>query len=205
MSHASGGQSSCQDAVSKRYSVDICPYGNELLLRLLTRPRWVGPWTLIFGFYVLVTVPLFLISALTPPPFPPEEQEFITFLDNISWSLSMAFLFPPIVGLTLLYYRKIPAIFEYLINELLESGNDAELRGFLSWMRTRFHERFTPIAFLIVTLVLNVIYFRQILGSANPKADWMNSGHLLQSWFGAPRGLTWAGLYAAIVQIVLIY
>jgi hypothetical protein len=56
---------------------------------------------------------------------------------------------------------------------------------------------------LALTIVLNLIYFHEILNQQGD--DWITSGKILSSLSGSGRGFTTVGLYAAFVQIVLLY
>jgi hypothetical protein len=182
--------------------IDFEVYANEPLMRFLVQVCRANPITLGIGFYAVVTFPLCVWQVFIQPPGD-AGPHYVSFLDNISWSISMIFLFPFVVGLTLEYYRKIPRLFEYLIEEILEERNENEIRDFLDKLRRRFAEPWSPVLFAVLTLFLNGIYFRQVLN--DPQRDWINSGLLFQEWLHTTHGLTWHGLYAAIVQVVLIY
>ena len=188
---------------SPNFGIDFEVYANEPVMRFLVHHCCCSPTTLILGFYVVVTLPLFLFDAFSQPPSYDNGKEYLSFLDSISWSYSMVFLFPFIVGLTLTYYRKIPELYKYLIKELIEERNDSDIKGFLDRQQYRLTEPWSPILLIVLTLILNGVYFWQVLN--DQQVDWMNSGSLLQGWWGIAHGLTYHGLYAAFVQVVLIY
>jgi hypothetical protein len=182
--------------------MDFEVYANEPVMRFLVHHCRSSPTTLILGFYGLVTVPLFVMSAFSQASCP-VGRECLSFRESISWSYSVIFLFPFVVGLTLVYYRKIPELYKFLIKELLEEGNQSDIRNFLEVQRKRFTEHWSPVVLIVLTLTLNGVYFRQVLN--DEQFDWMNSGSLFKDLLNTAHGLTWQGLYAAFVQIVLIY
>ena len=75
--------------------------------------------------------------------------------------------------------------------------------AFRAWLDKKFNDLVSPIVFFLITLFLNSIYFHQVL--ANEKDNWMVGGVVLKDFFHMEQGLTYMGLYAAIVQIILIY
>lgn len=179
-------------------------YEKEPLLRFIT---WVKltPVTLSVAFFFGISVTLCVWAALTGPDTP-SGPEYISFFRSISWSLSILFLFPFVVGLSLKYYQEIPRVFDYLLEKVVESGKSEEIGEFRIWLKNRFNDAFSPAIFLIITLALSFIYYHQILGRPQYVGWDMNtSSELLQSIFGSRRGFTGVGLYGAIIQVVLLY
>ncbi len=177
-------------------------YEKEPLLRLITLANFT-PVTLGIAFFFGISLTLCAWAALSAPDTVPGSA-YISFFRNISWSLSILFLFPFVVGLTLKYYHEIPRLFGYLFENVVEDEKRGEIADFRNWLKPKFNDSLSPIVFLIVTLVLNYIYFHQILTDTRHET-WMTSGHLLQSIFNTSRGFTPVGLYGAIIQMVLIY
>lgn len=183
-------------------------YKNEFLMRLITRSRYASPLTLGVAFFVLISLPL-AVWAMLSQPEPKSGKEFITFLENISWSISIIYLFPILVALTLKYYQSIPALFDYLFSQL-RGGKQADEETFWKLLDEKFNSIWPPIAILLVTVVLNISYFYQTLDEETIR--WLSSGSILQPLFSLRKeplentlGFSSVGLYAQFIQIVLIY
>lgn len=73
----------------------------------------VSPVGLGIGFFLSVSLPLSVWASLLEPL--KVEAGYVSYFDNISWSISMVFLFPFVVSLTLKYYLEIPILFEFLL------------------------------------------------------------------------------------------
>ncbi len=177
-------------------------YEREPLLGILGLGK-VSPGALSVGFWGVVSLPLCVWATLSEPPTPPSLQ-YVSFFENISWSLSIIVLFPLIVGLSLTFYREVPSLFAALFDNVVENATDQEKRDFSNWLRRQFNGVLSPILLFLLTLGLNYVYFSQILDVHRP-SGWMVNGNLLRELFRTPQGLTHVGLYAGILQIILIY
>ncbi len=177
-------------------------YEKEPLMRALVA-LGATPFTLGIGFFVTISLVLSVWAAVGGPPS--VDPSYLTFFENISWSLSMLFLFPFVAGLTLQYYQAIPRLLGHLCGEAAALGAEpAELDDYLAWLRRRFNSYRLSFAFFAVTLLLNLYYFREILNKEGFES-WMTDGMLFIGFSAAGRGFSLIGLYAALVQIVLIY
>jgi hypothetical protein len=176
-------------------------YKNEPLMRLITRSRYANPLSLGVAFFVFVSLPL-AVWAVRSQPEPKNGQEFITFLENISWSVTLIFLFPFVVALTLKYYQSIPTLFDFLFAQL-QNRNVASEETFWKLLDEKFNAKWPPIIILLVTVALNISYFHQTLNDEAMR--WLSSGSLLQTPLGTTLGFSPVGLYAQFIQIVLIY
>ena len=126
------------------------------------------------------------------------------FFDNISWSISMIFLFPFLVSLTLKYYHEIHKLFEFLQKQITQDhNNQGDLDEFYTWLDRRFNSYWVTGITLGLTIGLNFWYFYQILN--NGLRSWMTNGSHFCSVSTHGLGFTTVGLYAAVIQIVLIY
>jgi len=176
-------------------------YRNEPLLKFFC---WCGFTPLTLGIRFLCYISLTLCAGAALSELNIEKTgDYLSYFSNISWSVSLVYLFPFIVALTLKYYQEIPKLFDYLIKKTGRSENDAEIIAFRAWLDKKFNDLVSPIVFFLITLLLNSIYFFQVL--ANEKDNWMVGGMVLKDIFRLEQGLSYMGLYAAIVQIILIY
>jgi hypothetical protein len=180
----------------------IVVYKNEPLMCLITRSRYANPLSLGVSFFVFVSLPLTLWAVLSQPD-PANGEDFVTFLENISWSVSVIYLFPFIMALTLKYYQSIPKLFEYLFSKL-QHTDERRVEAFRKLLNKKFNAKSPPIVILLITVALNIIYFIQTLNDKDIR--WLSSGDLLQSLLGGTtHGFSPVGLYAQFIQIVLIY
>jgi hypothetical protein len=174
-------------------------FRKEPLMRAIAATG-VSPVGLGIGFFLSVSLPLSVWASLLEPL--KVEAGYVSYFDNISWSISMVFLFPFVVSLTLKYYLEIPILFEFLLQKTDQSHK--HLDEFYTWLDRRFNSYWVSSAALALTIGLNMIYFYQIF-QHQEFTDWITSGKLLGFLSTRGRGLTTVGLYAALIQTVLVY
>lgn len=175
-------------------------YETEPLIRAVASFKWITPVRLGILFFLLVSLSLSLWAFLAGGE---NSAEYITYLENISWSVSLLYLFPFIIGLTLRFYQGIPDLFEYLFENTLQEKQPQEIARFKKWLGDRFNGCLHPIVCLGITFGLNLFYFKQILEHESP--SWMVGGPVLLGVLSSRQGLTPVGAYAAVIQMVLIY
>ena len=98
-------------------------YRNEPLLHSLTK-FGLNPIQLGVGFFLLVTVPLTIWAIAFDASVDIENSGYVSYLENVSWSLSLIYIFPLIIGLTHKYYNEIPRLFDYLIKNSIKPLNE---------------------------------------------------------------------------------
>lgn len=177
-------------------------YETEPIMRLITSFSFMTPVRLGIVFFFMISLTLAGWGAVAQSRIG-NSAHYITYFENISWSVSLLYLFPFIVGLTLKFYEEIPRLFDYLLEERVEATNDALIEAFRTWLNKRFNGCIHPLVLFVVTLGLNWLYFKQVL--ASEPSSWMVGGTVLQGALMFRQGLTPLGFYAALVQIVLIY
>ena len=174
-------------------------FRKEPLIRAIAATG-VSPVGLGIGFFLSVSLTLSVWASLSEPP--KVEASYVSYFDNISWSISMVFLFPFVVSLTLKYYLEIPILFDFILQKTDQTHKN--LDEFYTWLDRRFNSYWVSGAALALTIGLNVIYFYQIFQHQGFR-DWITSGELLGFLSKQGRGLTTVGLYAALIQTVLVY
>ena len=182
---------------------DFKVYETEPLMRAVRRLR-LTPITLGIAFFLFVSLPLCILAAVFDKPVA-RDDDYLSFFENISWSLSMLYLFPFLVGLTFKYYEEIPKLFRYLVEEVVTgTARQDSLQRYSLWLRRRFNNPAVPLLCLAITLVLNFIYGDQIL--RQNQANWgVASNGWILSVGEMGRGLTPLGVFAGLIQIGLIY
>lgn len=185
-----------------RASAAFNVYRKEPLTRAVVGAG-ISPAGLGIAFIVCVSLPLTIWAVLAEAP--QTDLNYVPYLHSVSWSASIIFLFPFVVALGLRYYQEIPRLFAHLFAEVSkEVGGESEVDDFYAWLDRRFNSALVAPLALALTLVLNAIYFHQIL-QEQAFTDWMTSGGLFASIAAPGRGLTPVGAFAGLVQIVLIY
>src|SRR5438093_3519274 len=189
--------------MSKLPQPRLIVFRKEPLVRAIAATG-VSPVTLGIWFFISVSLTLSVWAKLSEPP-PHEGAHYLSFFQNISWSISIIYLFPFMVSLTLKYYLEIPNLFAFLLDQTtLNHGNQTELDKFYAWLDRRFNSYWVTGGALALTIGLNLVYFYEILDHQGD-TDWITSGKLFGSSSTRGRGFTTVGLYAALIQIVLIY
>ncbi len=124
-------------------------WDKEPLIRLLAGK--LTPVSLGICFFLCVSLPL-LISA-----FLFERGFFI----NISWSISIVFLFPFLFGLSLKYYQEVSILFDHLFDDIVEEEPDDRKTDFYQWLDIRFNHYAWTILILIFSLSVEFLFFYQ--------------------------------------------
>lgn len=189
--------------VTERANITLTVYRTEPLMRLIAKLRFT-PITLGLAFLFVISLVLTFWADQTTPPDspPPEDSNYLSYFKNISWSISILYLFPFVVALTLQYYQTIPRLFEYLFNDIVgKNTNHQDRKEFYQWLDKRFNFPHLWILFLSITLLLNWGYFYQI----SEELSWMtiHPNEILKSILKVR--LSPIGQFAAVIQIVLIY
>jgi len=184
-------------------------YKYEIILAWLTKKK-VNPVMLGLGFFLLAPLPLTAWSFI----FESNHFDFsvsnggsgISYIENISWSISMFYLFPFILVLSMYYYKAIPDLFfNHLIGKVvIPRSNDA---GFLKAYRKEFFGQFNqwwiPLTAFLISLGLTLFYLMQV--KDNPFDGWLFQYSQESGVEGNPKRITAIGVYATIIQVVLGY
>lgn len=181
-------------------TAELMIYKNEPLMCLITRCRHSNPISLGVAFFVMISMPLTIWAVLSQT----REQygeHFVTFLHNISWSVSIIYLFPFIIALTLKYYQAIPELFQYLFARLQNPDEEKQAR-FFEEIGQKFNDKWSTGIILFISITLNFVYFYQTL---NDDMRWLSTGTILQNLLHTKLGFSPVGFYAQIIQIFLIY
>jgi hypothetical protein len=169
-------------------------WDKEPLMRLLAgkfTPVGLGIW-----FFVCISIPLCMAAYRFQPGF----------FDNISWSISIVFLFPFLFGLSLKYYQEVPKLFDHLFDDIVVAGTDDRKPEFYKWLDLRINNYAVTILILIFSLSLTLLFFYQ--KQLGCKESWMTDGYWLKILIKDgknPCGFTGVGVYAALIQLVVTY
>jgi len=174
--------------------------GGEPLLKFLSSFN-IPPYKLGFYFFIIISFTLSITGAFCEPK--PDQSKFVNYFENISWSISILFIFPIVIGLTKKYYIKI----QLLLNDLTKKpakGRKEQAVKLNRRINSLFNNFYSPIIFLSITVFLNIEYCIQILNK-EPYSNWITNGEFLKDFLNTSSGFTYPGFYSAIVQVFLIY
>jgi hypothetical protein len=159
----------------------------------------ISPFKLAVGFFVAVPF-FFTVWSLVKEYAKWEDLPFgyLTYIDNISWSLSMFYLFPFILALTLVYYRAIPDLF---FNQLIgkdkvvvpKSEDPQFLKNYKKDFFKQFNQLWIPAVSALIAIIMSYVYVT--------KAGAFSDG----SWMFESKHLTAVGKYAIGIQAILGY
>lgn len=152
-------------------------------------------------FFLCVSAPLTIAGSCTPVN--PAAENYVGYLENISWSLSIPFIFPLIAGLTASYYLEIPKIFAQL-SATIRPQQASLYSEFIASLERWFNSRSIKLAIFTTVLALNTVYYIQILNK-EPYQSWISNGELFKSALHTASGFSYSGLYSAAIQVALTY
>ena len=135
--------------MAQHETVKLVIWEKEPLMRLLAAnftPVSLGIW-----FFVCISLPVCILASLYQPAF------FI----NVSWSITIVFLVPFLVGLGYRYYLEIPKLFDHLFENALDGVTDEKKADFYRWLDSRFNNYAWTLLILLVSFSLVLIYFYQ--------------------------------------------
>jgi hypothetical protein len=173
-------------------------FDSEIILSLLVKECNANPVRLGIGFFIAVPL-LFTVWSIVKEYTATGHRAvgYITYIENISWSFSMFYLFPFILALTLVYYRAIPDLFfNRLIGKdkvVVPASGDDFLEKYKEDFFKQFNQPWIPVASMLIAITMSIVYVSKV--GAHNSAGWMfQSGNL-----------TTIGAYAIIVQCFLGY
>jgi len=160
--------------MSKLLQPRLIVFRKEPLMRAIAATG-VSPVTLGIWFFISVSLTLSVWAQLSEPP-PQAGARYLSFFDNISWSISIIYLFPFVVSLTLKYYLEIPNLFAFLLDQTTQNhGNQTGLDEFYAWLDRRFNSYWVPGGAMALTICLNLFYFYGHLIFGPCRLSWAQS------------------------------
>lgn len=173
---------------------------NDPLIKLLTRFR-LGPVGLSVFFLVLAV--LFTVwnwycyaKPIEPNPY------YLTYTENISWFLSLIFIFPFVLGLTFKYYQDVPLVTVNIYNKLdKKPSRDVFFRYWSDAFVKIDHPRIVLLA-IVLAISFNVAYFVKIFYT-EPVDSWMMQQ--VNGMLSEEYNVTASGWVAVFIQTVLMY
>ena len=181
-------------------------YKYEVILSWLGKKK-VNPVTLGLGFFLLVPLPLTAWSIL----FESDHFDFslssgISYIENISWSFSMFYLFPFILVLSMYYYKAVPDLFfNHLIGKVVipRSSDDNFLKEYKKEFFSQFNQLWLPVTAFLIAVGLTTFYLIKV--KDNPFDGWLFQYTEENGIKGGAKRITGVGIYATLIQVVLGY
>lgn len=174
---------------------------HEPILRAITPVRF-SPLVLFMLFLLMVSLPFTASVLLFEAGH--RDADYLSFFDNLSWPISILFLFPIIFATATKLYRKLPALLSSLAglvdNEpAAEKAYDDHVRAF----ENKSNNRFLAYFLLSATCTFNIAITYQVLNQGF--TGWMTSGVYFSFLSEQGSGLTGVGVFAVIIQTALLY
>jgi hypothetical protein len=173
--------------------------------RLFARDRKTAAIAVGIAFLLFMTLPLTAMAMLFDY-FAVKiavSGEYISYLKNFSWSVSMIFIYPLIVGLIYKYYLSIPRVLGNLLDSFAPDISKEAIKEYEKCLDKRFNHFYVPLVILVITLLGNICYFCQVIQESEFTQGWITFKYILP--IVDNKGLTPAGLLAFFIQWFLLY
>lgn len=176
------------------------PFKSEPVLNAISSIG-LSPVSLGLIFLLAIALPFSAWAVLSEPLLP--DETYLSYAANISWSLSIVLLFPPILGLTLAYYLSMNQAFCGVLNLSSSDTSRTNISDRISTLNTRLGSGKISAILSVISGVYSclVIYFVLNQGFSG----WMSSGAILGFLSGQGSGLSLVGLVGVLLQSVLVY
>lgn len=131
-----------------------------------------------------------------------EYAYYLTYAENISWSISLATIFPAILGMTFYYYQKAPQLLNDLHKSLANEENPDAFRELCQKFYGMANHSVTKFLVAIISIAVNFIYFWSLVNNPYFTDSWMliKSGKDLSF-----TDFTLMGIIGGLIQVFLTY
>ena len=193
-----GMKNTSQKTDSSQNETEFSVCANDPLIRLFARYD-LGPVWLSVGFLILAA--LFTAWLWYCYPELNEFNKYLTYTENVSWFLSLIFIFPFVLGLIYKYYLDIP---QATVNTYEKLGDDAAVANFAAYWSDKFKKIDHPgivVLVIVLSIVGNEAYFVKIYLN-EPANSWMVQESIEGNY---DFSVTAAGWVAVLIQTFLTY
>lgn len=178
------------------------------------RPHWLTqkgttPFQFGLSFLILVAIPLTLWSLYADQDMPTHIHGtlYITYLKNISWSLSLLIIFPLFLGLSLHFYNTYPSVLQHLYYTTTIEPDQAFFHRLCKKIDHSANHKLIPFAAIFVAALYTAYIYISQLSNADV-TSWMTNGTYLSTYpaggdSGLEKGFTNRGVVAFIIQVIL--
>lgn len=167
------------------------------------QPHWlsrkgISPLQFGLSFLILVAMPLTLWSLIADQ----DSSSYVSYIQNVSWSLSMLVIFPLFLGLTLYFYNSYPGVLQHLYDTTATVPDNAIFNNLCSKIDRSLNHKMMPFAaFLVAASFTAYIYFNYL--SMCDVISWMTSGSYLDQHSDCKKGFSNRGVVAFVIQVSL--
>jgi hypothetical protein len=176
-------------------------------------PHWltrqgISPLQFGLSFLILVGIPLTLWSLYADKNMPAEDYGvlYVTYLQNVSWSLSLLVIFPLFLGLSLYFYNTYPGVLQYLYNTTATAPDKAIFHNLCKKIDRSVNNKIIPIAAFLVSIIFTAYIYINYLSICDVYS-WMTNGPYLTNFSTCGdypiKGFTNRGVVAFIIQVML--
>ena len=173
----------------------------------LTR-KGISPLQFGLSFLILVGIPLTLWSLHADKNMPAEVEGvlYVTYLQNVSWSLSLLVIFPLFLGLSLHFYNIYPGVLQYLYNTTATAPDKAIFYNLCKKIDRSVNHKVIPFAAFLVSILFSAYIYINYLSICDV-ISWMTNGLYLTGFSNCGdciiKGFTNRGVVAFVIQVVL--
>ncbi len=179
------------------------------------QPHWltrkgISPLQFGLSFLILVAIPLTLWSSLYAETGTEKDVLYISYLQNVSWSLSLLVIFPLFLGLSLHFYNSYSSVLQYLYNTTAIEPDKAIFHNLCKKIDRLVNHKMIPfVAIIVATTFTAHLYYSYLLNCE--VTSWMTQGDYLKGSYEcsgksikeSPKGFTNIGVAAFVIQVML--
>ena len=179
------------------------------------QPHWltrneISPLQFGLSFLILVGIPFSLWSLYADHAYlsgliEKDRESYITYIQNVSWSLSLLVIFPLFLGLSLHFYNTYPRVFQYLYNTTAIAPDKAIFLNLCKKIDRSVNHKMIPFAAFLASLLLTVFLFNEYLSNCDV-ISWMTNGDIFDRTCESSldhKGLSSRGVTAFIILVIL--
>lgn len=175
------------------------------------QPHWltrkgISPLQFGLSFLILVAIPLTLWSLHADQDMPIHINGvlYVTYLQNVSWSISLLVIFPLFLGLSLHFYNIYPGILQYLYNTTAIEPDKAVFDNLCKKIDRSVNHKIIPFAAILVATIVTAYFYINYL-SICEVISWITNGSHLKATCdnGLQKGFTNRGVTAIVIQVML--
>ena len=177
------------------------------------QPHWltrkgISPLQFGLSFLILVAIPLTLWSLYADQNMSTHVHGvlYVTYLQNVSWSLSLLVIFPLFLGLSLHFYNTYPGVLQYLYNTTATDPDNAFFHNLCKKIDRSVNHKIIPFASILIAAIFTTYIYINYLSICDV-TSWMTNGPYLKDFstcgHGLIKGFSNRGVAAFVIQVIL--
>jgi hypothetical protein len=172
---------------------------NEPIVKLLARLRLTALQASLL-FWLLISLPISYWAYVNEQT----SGANLSFYQNLSWPVAINLLFPLFIFAVVQFYYMLPDLIGSLVDLCAPSGRDGiEASQIFNRVTRRLRSRFTARIVFLTSVVFTLSIAHQLLNQGFE--GWMTEGEYFSFLSAQGSGLTGLGVFALLVELVLMY